>query len=196
MKNLLFLFIVVLSVGCKSGQTSESAKMENTQNSSGNDLSGKISTKDLLASPHREWFASGYESYKPDAATITKLKGLTNGISVKVFIGTWCKDSHVQIPKFLKILHEAGFDEEDITLVAMDRKKTTVENLESGLNIEKVPTFIFYKTTISGGRRNSSEKRVEKTKELNRIVESPQETLEADMYKILSNQSYKPRFAK
>lgn len=157
------------------------------------DLIGQGNVKDLFQAAFRDWFTSGYESYKPDAATIHKLRDLTGGISVKIFMGTWCGDSKDQVPKFYKILHEAGFDKEDITLIFMDRNKTTPEKLESGLAITNVPTFIFYRTTIPGGKKGP--KGDPKTKELNRIVESPRETLEADMLKILTNQAYKHTYA-
>ncbi len=157
------------------------------------DLIGQGDVKDLFQEPFRDWFSSGYENYKTDVATISKLRDLTGGISVKIFMGTWCGDSKNEVPKFYKILHEAGFDKEDVTLVFTDRKKTTPENLESGLDIIKVPTFIFYKTTIPGGKKGP--KGDPKTKELNRIVENPVESLEADMLKILTNQAYKHKYA-
>ena len=157
------------------------------------DLIGQQPVKELFNAPYRDWFVTGYDRYKPDAAAISRLRDLTNGISVKIFMGTWCEDSQNQVPKFFKVLHDAGFDRNDVTLIFVDRSKTTPEKLEAGLNVTNVPTFIFYKTTQSGGRKGP--KGEPKTKELNRIVESPRETLEKDMLKILSNQGYKHMYA-
>jgi len=47
--------------------------------------------------------------------------------------------------------------------------------LEKDLNITNIPTFIFYKNG----------------KEMHRIVESPMESLEKDMLKIITGQPYK-----
>lgn len=201
MKKSILLLLMAAAFGCKSPKAAstaanpepvkETASTPKTAKTAEGDLLNEGSVQDLFADPYRAWFTSGYENYKPDVATVTKLRDLTNGISVRIFMGTWCEDSQNQVPKFFKIAHEAGFDKEDVTLIFVSKEKTTPEKLESGLNITNVPTFIFYKTTVSGARRNSKEKREEKTKELNRIVESPRETLEKDMLRILSNESYK-----
>lgn len=189
MKKLILLAFAIFSFGCKSGRPT-AAKMENKTATLSNELLGKQPVKVLFNAPYREWFSAGYENYKPDAATVSELKGLGNNISVTIFMGTWCGDSKEQVPHFYKILHEVGFEEKNVTLIMVDRNKTTPEKLETGLEISYVPTFIFYKTTRSGGRRAEG-KREEKTKELNRIVESPVETLEKDMLRILSGQQYK-----
>jgi len=65
----------------------------------------------------------------------------------------------------------------------LDRRKGKVKNSptgeERGLNIIRVPTMLFYKNG----------------KEVNRIVESPIESLEEDMAQILSGQPYTPNYA-
>lgn len=165
--------------------------MENARYTPDGDLIGKISAEDLMVLPHRDWFAPTYENYDPDANTIAKLKDLTDGFSVEVFLGTWCKDSHNQVPKFHKIIREAGFDDEKIKLIAVDRNKTTPEKLESGFKLTRVPTFIFYRTSVSKTTSDANE--TQEQNELNRIVETPNDTLEADMLKILTNQFYKPK---
>lgn len=204
MKKLLFFAASLLVIGCKTTQkttdtvktpevTSQKPSTELLATTTEGDLLGQGEVQDLLRTPFRNWFARGYDNYKPDAATVTQLRDLTNGISVKIFMGTWCEDSQNQVPKFFKVLHDAGFDKQDVTLIFVDRNKTTPEKLEAGLNITNVPTFIFYKTTRSGGKKGP--KGEPKTKELNRIVESPRETLEKDMLKILSNQGYRHAYA-
>jgi len=90
-------------------------------------------------------------------------------------MGTWCGDSKEQTPIFYKILDAANFNYNNLQLIAVNRGKSTPDNLQEGLNIERVPTFIFYK----------------KGKEIGRFVEFPQETVEADMLKIVSGEPYK-----
>ena len=95
-------------------------------------------------------------------------------------MGTWCEDSQNQVPRFYKILQQLDFNLKKVQLITVDRSKKTPENLEAGLNITNVPTFIFYKNST----------------EIQRIVESPVETLENDMLKILSNQEYRHTYQK
>ncbi|MGB3841143.1 MAG: thioredoxin family protein, partial [Bacteroidales bacterium] len=89
-----------------------------------------------------------------------------------IVIGTWCSDSQEQIPKFYKIINLLEYDENKILLIGVDKKKQAreYESLVQSLNIEKIPTFIFYKDE----------------KEISRIIESPETTLEMDMLKILN----------
>jgi thiol-disulfide isomerase/thioredoxin len=90
-------------------------------------------------------------------------------------MGTWCEDSQHQVPGFYQVLEQLKFDEKQVSLIIVDRTKTTPDHLEKDKNITNVPTFIFYKNG----------------KELQRIVESPVESLEKDMLKIVSGQPYK-----
>ena len=64
-------------------------------------------------------------------------------------------------------------------LIAMSLDKTTADSLEKNQNIINIPTIIFKKNG----------------KEINRIVEFPIETIEKDIYKILSGNDYKNAYA-
>ena len=138
-------------------------------------LLGLKTKSDLEVAPYDSWFESGEESYKTNTPTITLLRNAPQDYQISIFMGTWCDDSRTQVPHFYKILNEIDFDLSKVKLITMDREKKTPENLEEGLNITNVPTFIFHKNGT----------------ELHRIVESPVESLEADMLKIISGQPYK-----
>ena len=138
-------------------------------------LTGLKTKADLKMEPYNVWFTSGEEEYKTNPSTITLLRNSPQNYEITIFMGTWCSDSKTQVPHFYKILSDIDFDLSKVKLVTMDREKRTPENLEEGWNITNVPTFIFH--------RNG--------KELHRIVESPVESLEADMLKIISEQPYK-----
>ena len=135
---------------------------------------GKATKSDLEKAPFNSWFTTGFNEYKPSEEVINQLKDKVTNITVVMFIGTWCEDTHNQLPHFYKVLQECQFKDRGITLIAMDKDKTTPELLEKGLNIINVPTFIFY----------------EKGVEINRIVESPKISLEQDMLDILSGKEY------
>lgn len=138
-------------------------------------LVGKQNKEALLKLPYNLWYNPNHENYKPNTTTLTELKKHLDGVSITIFMGTWCEDSQQQVPGFYKILEALQFDNNKVTLITVDKSKTTPEQFEKGVNITNVPTFIFYKNG----------------KELYRIVEHPIETIEKDMLKIVTGQPYK-----
>lgn len=111
-----------------------------------------------------------YPDYSPDSLTINKMKPLVEGLKVTIVLGTWCGDSKLQVPHFLKIMDQSGVKEQDIRLICVDGHKKTENGLTDDMSIERVPTFIISKNG----------------KELGRIVESPKTTLENDFLSIVS----------
>ena len=116
------------------------------------------------------WFNSGYQMYEPDSLTINELKPALDNIDITLILGTWCSDSREQVPHFFKIIDETGFPENRINMICVDRDKKSTSGEVDSLNIKLVPTFIFYKDG----------------KEMGRIEESPNDTIEKDMYVIIA----------
>ncbi|WP_420400787.1 thioredoxin family protein [Flagellimonas sp.] len=175
-----FLALLLFCAGVLSSQTfNEEVQLENGKSF----LLGKITMEGLRTQPYKDWFQSGHESYVVDSALVELFKTSLQDCHLKLFLGTWCGDSKREVPRFLKILETAGFPMENIDIVALDRRKGKVKTSptgeERGLNIIRVPTMLFYKNG----------------KEVNRIVESPIESLEEDMAQILSGQPYTPNYA-
>ncbi|WP_104735325.1 thioredoxin family protein [Hanstruepera ponticola] len=145
-------------------------------------LLGKIDKKGLQKVPFNEWFDPNYDQYLLNKKVVSKLKDSLNQYTIKVFLGTWCGDSKKEVPRFYSILTEAKFPEHKLEVVAVDRTpeayKQAPNHEEKGLNIHRVPTFIFYKNG----------------QEVNRIVEHPVETLERDMLTIVTNNKYTPNY--
>jgi hypothetical protein len=73
------------------------------------------------------------------------------------------------VPKYFKISGLPGHPFPEPTIICVDRKKKAGDVSLEGLNILKVPTFIFYY----------------KSRELGRITETPQTTMEKDLLEIL-----------
>lgn len=119
------------------------------------------------------WYSPAYDAYKPDMAMLKPLYAIKKSISVTVFGGSWCDDTHALLPIFYKVADAISLDSSSIKLIGVDRDKKAAHAEEKGLNITKVPTFIFY---YDG-------------KEAGRIVESVQKSMEEDMAAI-----YKPYF--
>lgn len=142
-------------------------------------LVGLHSRKELEIAPYKQWFDENYQDYKINDSLLSELKPLLDGITVKVFMGTWCSDSQYHVPSFFKIMDKADYSYEDFELYSMTEDKVTPENFEQGLNVKQVPTFIIYKDG----------------KELNRIVEYPIVSLEKDLLDILQNKDYKNPYA-
>ncbi len=144
-----------------------------------NMIVGKFSKEDLQQAPFATWFEKGYDEYSPSEEAIATIKKNISDYEIVGFIGTWCPDSRREIPKFYKILEEAGYDLSKLTMVGVTRGKSTPENLEEGYNMHRVPTFIFMKNG----------------KEVNRFVEYAKESTEDDIAKIVSGQDYKNSYA-
>jgi thiol-disulfide isomerase/thioredoxin len=185
MKRVFLLAIIIIFMACKPSVVSNTPNDNDTAVQEKNKpiikemLVGKIMKSELQLEPFVTWFNSGERDYAPKPATIAALKKISKeDLTITVFMGTWCSDSQAQVPRFYKILNEIEFDTNNLTLIAMTKDKTTPEKYEQGLKITNVPTFIFYKKGAA----------------LQRIVESPVETLEEDMFKILSGMPYKPTY--
>ena len=190
MKNMLLLILfTAFFVSCGDKKTSENEektelqanhiKSEKTMEQKIPDLLGMKKRAALEAAPYNAWFTPNYETYNIDQDIAKQLKPLLKNISITVFMGTWCGDSKEQTPPFYKILDAVDYNEKNLRLITVSRAKTTPEKYEDGLDIIKVPTFIFYKNG----------------KELNRIVEYPVESLEKDMLAILNGKAYKHAYA-
>ena len=170
MKKLIFSVFILSIMSCTAQKNIATA----VKDPSGN-LIGVANKESFLEAPFNEWFTPNYASYETDKEVMAKLTPLLKDIKIKAFMGTWCGDSQEQTPVFYKILDEAGFDYSNLTMITVNRSKTTPDNLQDGLNIDRVPTFIVYKNNI----------------EIGRFVEYPRESVEADLLKIVSGQGYK-----
>lgn len=115
-------------------------------------LKGIISREVLLSDTSFRWYAENLKGYKPNASALEGLQKHKDSIQLLTFMGTWCEDSHSVIPKFYSLLDAAGFSQERVTLIGVDRKKATLSHLSEALNVTKVPTIIVLKNGIEIGR--------------------------------------------
>jgi len=163
-KSLSLLFITTVLLSCTTQKMISKKVMSDDEPM----LLGKTSQEQLFFD-FPEW-REIYDAYKPDPEAIKILSNNKKNIRVEIYFGTWCSDSRRDVPAFLKIVDMTRYiPKENISLFALDRNKKMPGEGESGKNIERVATFIFY----SGD------------KEIGRIVEFPDDTLEKDMVMIL-----------
>ncbi|NRD19445.1 thioredoxin family protein [Winogradskyella eckloniae] len=145
-------------------------------------LLGKINKEGLEGENYKSWFTTNYDNYAPNPELIDKISSELKAYHIKLFMGTWCGDSKQEVPKLYKVLEACNFPMEQLTVIAVSRKpdmyKQSPQHEEAGLNIHRVPTIIFYKNNT----------------EVNRIVEHPIDTFEADIERIISSNNYKSNY--
>ncbi len=141
-------------------------------------LLGKIDKSGLEGENYKSWFSKNYDAYNPNKVTTVDMASELKNYDIKLFMGTWCGDSKREVPKLYKVLEASNFPMDQLAAVAVSRKpdmyKQSPQHEEAGLNIHRVPTIIFYKDG----------------KEVNRIVEHPVESFEADIKSIITNNAY------
>ena len=174
MKKIFFLsFITIIS--CTLNQVQKPLNSSMVEATSGEIiLLGKINLANLQTSKVTPWFNEEFNRVKIDFKMAKTLKPLTKNLKIKVFMGTWCSDSQRVLPQFFKILTAMDFEQENLEMFAMSEEKNTPSNFEKDLKIYNVPTIIFFKNG----------------KEINRFVESPVESLESDIKKIIEGEVY------
>jgi thiol-disulfide isomerase/thioredoxin len=136
---------------------------------------GDFNLKRLTEPPYESWYISGYSDYQPDPACMEQLKKTDiSGLTITIVLGTWCPDSRREVPRFMKLIDLWGFPVDKIRFIGVDINKVAPLDDYEALDIERVPTFIFY----------------ENNSEIGRIIEVPVASLEVDSRDIL-NEEYK-----
>ena len=167
MKFILF-FLVLFSIGSFS-QNINLKKFDEKFNDSL--LVGKCNIDAFKQAPYDEWFYQGFEEYTPSDSLINLLSNKLQNIEITIVLGVWCSDSRREFPHFIKILELIDYDFNNLNIIAVDTKKKANNIDISKLNIELIPTFIIY------SNKN----------EIGRIIETPETTLENDIYNLIKN---------
>ncbi len=151
-------------------------------------LLGPVTRGQLAAEIWPEHFSKEYTGYEVNDTLLNDLRGAMEGAHLTIYFGTWCHDSRRQMPRFFSLMDELGVSPERIAMIGLNRAKETPLRLRSGqapvdgqeaVNIHHTPTFIIYRAN----------------EELGRIIETPVESLEADLLKILRREPYRPHHA-
>lgn len=136
----------------------------------------------------QNWLES-YLNYYPDENYIDSIAKILNKnydsqyfLEIDVYFGAWCGDSQEHLPKFMKMIKNLKqyYDIDTyVTLYACNRdKKTEIDDIDSHVNIEFVPTFFFSLVPKDNNFSQIS---------LGKIVETPQYSLEQDMFNLLND---------
>lgn len=169
MKKIFFLSMLLM-ISCKTKQMEDANPIVDEKG----DLVGLFQQKDLLKEPFISWYTINYETYTPDSLILEEIKPLWKDVTIKGFIGTWCGDSKREVPRLYKVLTQSGFNLKNLTMIGLNREKKSPNNEQEKMNIERVPTFIFYRKGV----------------EIGRYVEYTVQSLEQDILKILEGRGY------
>jgi thiol-disulfide isomerase/thioredoxin len=134
-------------------------------------LLGYFTREQMYRTPHCTWYLEGYDKYFPDSVVMMRLAAIPVGdITIKIVMGTWCPDSRREVPRFQHILDLWQFPDSKVTFIGVDNSKLSPVGEYDQLNIQRVPTFIFFENNIEAGR----------------IIENPVTSLEQDILNILT----------
>jgi ribosomal protein L30E len=126
--------------------------------------------KNKILDAGEEWHQE-YLNYRVDESFIDTLKSkIGKNLKIDVYLGLWCKDSKVNVPKFIKLVDTINNKNLIVNYYNCPRKANRqVKYYVEKFKVERIPTFIFY--------RNG--------KELGRIIEHPQKSIADDFLNIL-----------
>ena len=130
-------------------------------------LKGKLDLKTLTSDTAYAWFYTGVNTYPPYENMLNYIKSNREKFNVVALIGTWDEQSRILFPQLYKVMVLAGSPETQMLIFGADQKLDTGAPTE--YKLRKVPTFIILK----------------EGKELGRITGSVEESVEADIAKIL-----------
>jgi hypothetical protein len=138
----------------------------NAQNDTVPVVTGKYSILITESQWFKDWLSSSNGTFKPDV--VERIKQNAMGVEVVIYLGTWCDDSRLHVPKMLDILNESNIP---YSLVGVNREKECPFEKKECKNwdVVFVPTFVILREGI----------------EMGRIVESPSLSLEEDLEGIL-----------
>ena len=115
---------------------------------------GPVTAERLLA--RVPGYAEQKNAYTPDITVLEMMKSYVRaGDRVEVYMGTWCPDSHREVPRFLRVVEDLRTQfgvELPVTFVAVDRAKQKPAALIAGKDIQKISTFIYYRGDEELGR--------------------------------------------
>jgi len=118
---------------------------------------------------YETWKTLRAQDYTPDPSAVRAIAERGRDVQVLLILATWCPDSKREVPRFFKILDQAGIGLERVTMVGVDRSKKDAEGLTVKHEVRRVPTFVFFRGD----------------QEIGRVTEKATTTLENDMATIL-----------
>jgi thiol-disulfide isomerase/thioredoxin len=165
------LFTATLTIICMNLFSQEINTVVYDEKANQDILIGYCNIDGFTSGEFNNWFQLEYDTYIIDSETIELINpDNIENLEVTIVLGTWCSDSRREFPRFFKILEKIGYSFDNLTIIGVDRSKKAPDTHVDELKVEFVPTFIF---SIDG-------------KEVGRIIETPEISLEKDLLKIIT----------
>ena len=146
-------------------------------------LLGKATKERLEQEPFAGWFNKNYNDYRIDSSTADLLKPAVASKRFLIFMGTWCGDSRMEVPRIYKLLDYCGVQASQIELITVNVHdsvyKQSPTHEEKGLNIHRVPDLLVYEHDL----------------EIGRVIETPVQSWEKDLLAIVQHAAYTPRYS-
>ncbi len=137
-------------------------------------LKGLLIRADIETDTSFKWFKENMKLGEADAGAVAAFQKNGSKFQMVVFGGTWCDDTQNLLPVFYRLIDKSGYPDTSITLIGVDRAKTTLCNLHNAFHITDVPTFIVMKDGKEVGRVVEYGKYGQIDKELGEIVSTIQ----------------------
>jgi thiol-disulfide isomerase/thioredoxin len=132
-------------------------------------ITGHTQIEHIENNSEHNWFSRNYSGYSYDSSAVSSLKKADSGYTFVVVGGTWCPDTHKELPKFYKVIDDGGIPRDKVKLFFVDRELKSPDMASKKYKIKRLPTFIVFKGD----------------KEEGRIVEHPEKSIEQDLVKII-----------
>ncbi len=133
----------------------------------GEDLVGPL-TREALFAANPDWRAVA-AAYQPKPDGVDRLRACGRDVRIEVFLGTWCSDSKSHVSELFKVLDMADSPLLRVVLIGVPEDKDKRAPYYGGRDIVRLPTFLI----LVDGR------------EIGRIVETPERSVEEDLLRIL-----------
>jgi thiol-disulfide isomerase/thioredoxin len=137
-------------------------------------LKGLLSRADIENDTSFKWFKENMKLGQANTVAVSAFEKNASKFQMVVFAGTWCDDSQNLLPVFYRLVDKSGYGDSSITLIGVNRSKTTLYNLHNAFHITDVPTFIVMKDGKEIGRVVEYGKYGQIDKELGEIVNTIQ----------------------
>ena len=172
MRNPFFTVFIITLVSCTTAHKTAKIDYKIVPDNKAKILKGVINRALIENDTAFVWFKENMKWGQTDEAAIGAFKEKADKFKLVVFGGTWCPDTQNLLPIFYRLVDKSGYPDKNITLIAVDRKKETIHNLNKIYNIISVPTFIVIKDGKEIGRVVEYGKMNAIDKELGQIVKT------------------------
>ena len=152
MKKILIALFALIFVSCSTSNKLSKIDYSIVPDDRAKVLKGIINRSILENDTSFKWFKENMKWGQADEAAVAAFKQKGKKFKLIIFGGTWCEDTQNILPKIYRVVDQSDYSEKNITLVAVDRKKQTINNLHTIYKIKNVPTFIVLKDGKEIGR--------------------------------------------